>query len=206
MLSNEQIEKNYEEFITLLRTNVVRDSEGLEKLISYLNAKDTKIAPASTKYHGSYAGGLVRHCLNVYKKLTDLIDLNYGVSPYSVETITLVALLHDISKVDFYEIQERNTKDENGNWIKVPYYQVKDTKHRLIYGSHGANSVFKVRTFINLSYEEELAILHHMGGFDYTEGVVSTQNISEVFTKSPLALLLHQADQQATFMMDDVNE
>lgn len=206
MLSNEQIEKNYEEFITLLRTNVVRDSEGLEKLISYLNAKDTKIAPASAKYHGSYAGGLVRHCLNVYKKLTDLIDLNYGVSPYSAETITLVALLHDISKVDFYEIQERNTKDENGNWIKVPYYQVKDTKHRLIYGSHGANSVFKVRTFINLSYEEELAILHHMGGFDYTEGVVSTQNISEVFTKSPLALLLHQADQQATFMMDDVDE
>lgn len=206
MLSNEQIEKNYEEFITLLRTNVVRDSEGLEKLISYLNAKDTKIAPASAKYHGSYAGGLVRHCLNVYKKLTDLINLNYGVSPYSAETITLVALLHDISKVDFYEIQERNTKDENGNWIKVPYYQVKDTKHRLIYGSHGANSVFKVRTFINLSYEEELAILHHMGGFDYTEGVVSTQNISEVFTKSPLALLLHQADQQATFMMDDVNE
>lgn len=206
MLSNEQIEANYEEFITLLRTNVTRDSEGLEKLISYLNAKDTKTAPSSTKYHGSYAGGLVRHCLNVYKKLTDLIDLNYGASPYSAETITIVALLHDISKVDFYEIQERNTKDENGNWIKVPYYQVKDIKHRLIYGSHGANSVFKVRAFIGLSYEEELAILHHMGGFDYTEGVVSPQNISEIFTKSPLALLLHQADQQAAFMMDDLDE
>lgn len=207
MLSNEQIEKNYEEFITLLRTNITGNFEGLEKLISYLNAKDTKIAPASTKYHGAYAGGLVRHCLNVYNKLTDLLQLTYGDSqPYTAHTITIVALLHDISKVDFYEIQERNTKDENGNWIKVPYYQVKDIKHRLIYGSHGANSVFKVRTFINLSYEEELAILHHMGGFDYTEGVVSTQNISEVFTKSPLALLLHQADRQATFMMDDINE
>lgn len=199
MLEDVQIESNYSEFINLLTTNVKR--EGIDLLIKWLNAKDTKIAPASTKYHLSYKGGLVEHCLNVYRRLKKLMQDEFGDNcPYSEETITLVALMHDISKINFYEIQERNTKDENGNWIRVPFYQVKDEKDRLVFGGHAVNSYYMLSNFMKLSYEEALAIMHHMGGLDTTEDTITLRNISEAFKKSTLALFLHTADLMATFM------
>ena len=199
MLDDIKIEENYNKFIELLKTNVKRD--GIDLLIRWLNAKDTKIAPASTKYHLSYKGGLVEHCLNVYDRLKKLMKDEFGDDcPYSEETITLVALMHDISKINFYDIQERNTKDENGNWIKVPFYQVKDEKDRLVFGGHAVNSYYMLSNFMKLSYEEALAIMHHMGGLDTTEDTITLRNISEAFKKSTLALFLHTADLMATFM------
>lgn len=215
ILDEQKIEQNFLKFINLLETNVHRD--GVEKLIKWLKSKDTKYAPASTKYHLSCKGGLVQHCLNVYERLIQLLNLEYpesetashafndslnSTSPYTLETITIVALLHDLSKVDFYEIQERNAKDENGNWVKVPYYAIKDEQSRFIYGSHSMNSVYMLSKFFPLSYEESLAILHHMGGYDYTEDSLSVKNISEAYAKSQLALLLHVADLQATYISD----
>ena len=199
MLDDLKVEENYKTFINLLETNVKRD--GIELLIKWLNAKDTKIAPASTRYHLSYKGGLVEHCLNVYDRLKKLMKDEFGDKcPYSDETITLVSLMHDLSKVNFYEIQERNTKDESGNWIKVPFYQVKDEKDRLVFGGHAVNSYYMLSNFMKLSYEESLAIMHHMGGLDTTEDTITMRNIAEAFKKSTLALFLHQADLMATFM------
>jgi hypothetical protein len=199
MLTDERIENNYNLFITLLKDNVKR--EGINNLISWLNVKDTKIAPATSKYYGSYAGGLVEHVLNVYERLKRLVNLEYGDEcPYSDETLALVGLLLDISKVGYYEISEKNVKDVNGNWTKVPFYQAKDTSSRLTFGSHSMNSYYMVSKFLKLTYEEELALLYHMGGFDASDDTISVKNISTAFEKSPLALLLHQADAQATFL------
>ena len=58
---------------------------------------------------------------------------------YSEETIALVALLHDVCKVNFYTVEMRNKKnDATGQWEKVPYYAINDT---LPYG-HGEKSVY----------------------------------------------------------------
>lgn len=213
MLTDEQIEKNFETLINLIETNIKRD--GVDNLVKWLKSKDTKIAPASGKYHSSFKGGLVTHTLNVYYRLKRLLANEYPkfepdengemretgtVCPYSDETIAIVALLHDISKVNFYEIQERNAKDENGNWVKVPFYAVKDETQRLIFGSHSMNSLYMVSKFIKLTYEEELAILYHMGAMDTTEDKLTPKNTSEVWRKSTLALLLHQADVQSTYL------
>lgn len=199
MLDEQIVESNYNKFIDLLKTNVTRD--GIDGLIKWIESSDMKIAPASTKYHCGYAGGLIEHSLNVYDRLKRLVSMQFGEQcPYSEETLSLVALLHDISKVNLYEISYRNVKDDEGNWTKVPFYQTKDSKDRFVYGSHAMNSVYIIRTFIKLSYQEELAVLYHMGGFDYTEDSISVKNISEAFSKSPLALLLHQADMQATYL------
>jgi hypothetical protein len=203
MLTEEQVEKNYEEFIKTLNENIKR--EGIDKLVAWLNAKDTKVAPASAKYHCSYKGGLVEHSLNTFKRLLRLIELEYGADcPYSSETLAIVGLLLDISKVGYYEIAERNAKDENGNWVKVPFYQAKDASVRLTFGSHSMNSLYMVSKFLTLNYEEELALLYHMGGFDASDDTISVKNISTAFAKSPLALLLHQADAQATFLDEKV--
>lgn len=198
-LTEEQINNNYNRFMDLLKTNVHR--EGIDSLLAWLGEKDTKIAPASTRYHLSCAGGLLQHCLGVYDRLKKLMVMEYGDKcPYTEETITLVALLHDISKINFYEVSYRNTKDETGNWVKVPFYQVKEEQNRFIFGSHAMNSYYMLNTFVKLTYEEALAVLHHMGGLDSTEDTLTIKNISEAYKKSTLAVLLHEADLLATFV------
>ena len=209
MLDKETIESNYNKFINLLTTNVTRD--GIDKLVKWLSTSDLKTAPASTKYHLCCEGGLVQHCLNVYDRLKRLIDLQYPrfipdengemrevdpKCPYSNETIALVALLHDAAKINFYEIQFRNTKDSNGAWIQVPYYTVKENP--LLYGSHAMTCAYVVRSFLKLSREEELAILYHEACFGYNDSKFDTYTVMPVYKASPLALLLHQADLQAT--------
>ena len=197
-LTEEQLDTNYNKFINLIETNIKR--EGVERLIKWLNSKDTRVAPASTRYHNSFEGGLVLHSINVYERLKRLIKFEYGdESPYSEETIALVALLHDISKIDFYEVQMRNVK-ENGVWVQKPYFSVKDEQNRLIFGSHSMNSLYMVSKFFKLTYEEELAILHHMGGIDSTEDKFTPKNLAEAYKKSTLALLTQQADMLATFV------
>lgn len=214
------IDKNFNRFISILENDVKRD--GVQNLISWLKSKDTKIAPASTKYHLSRPGGLVEHSLHVYDRLKRLVEMEYPKfkvsesgemeeidgyqAPYSDETIAIVALMHDISKVNFYDIQERNTKNEKGEWIKVPYYAVKDDDHRLIFDTHSINSFYMLSKFIKLTYEEELAIIHHEGAFNSCLDNLAKSNIMSAWRKSPLGMLLHQADMMATILDDDLSE
>ena len=198
------IETNYTKFKNYLTRFISRP--GVDKLIAWLDKTDAKVAPASTKYHLSEEGGLIQHSLNVFNRLIRMIKYEYGSiedSPYSQETITLVSLLHDISKVNFYNLEYRNTKDESGNWIKVPYYSVKSEDDRLFYGSHSENSIYMLKQFFNLSYEEEIAILYHMNGVDVSTDLLTSKNVVTAYKRSTLALLLAQSDMQAT-VIDEV--
>ena len=198
-MCNIDIEKNYELFKSYLTTFIKRD--GIDKFIEWLDNSDAKVAPASTKYHLSCEGGGVQHALNVFNRLISLIQLEYGDNecPYSKETIALVALCHDVSKFNFYDIKYRNIKDDETNeWIQQPYYSVLDASNRFIFGNHAENSLYILRTFFKLSYEEELAILHHMGCFDTSETTAPARNMMEAYKKSKLAILLHTADMFAT--------
>lgn len=214
MLSNEQIEKNYAQYIDLITTYVKRD--GVDALLKWLVGTDVKVAPASTIYHLCCEGGLIQHSLNVYNRLKKLISVEYptmvadangemkqveNACPYSEESLVLVALLHDIAKINYYEIQYRNTKDANGDWVKVPYYSVR--KNHFIYGSHPMNCAYMVRNFVKLSREEELAILYHEACFGYNDDKFDTKTVMPVYKKYPLALLLHQADLQATCLDEE---
>ena len=57
-----------EEFLKLLRET---NREGMENLINFLEKSDFFTAPASTRFHGSEEGGLVKHSLQVYKILEE---------------------------------------------------------------------------------------------------------------------------------------
>lgn len=198
------VENNYTKFKNYLTRFISRP--GVDKLIAWLDKSDAKVAPASTKYHLSEEGGLIQHSLNVFNRLIRMVKYEYGSiedSPYSQETITLVSLLHDISKVNFYNLEYRNTKDESGNWIKVPYYSVKSEDDRLFYGSHSENSIYMLKQFFNLSYEEEIAILYHMNGVDVSTDLLTPKNVVTAYKRSTLALLLAQSDMQAT-VIDEV--
>jgi hypothetical protein len=187
-----------EQFISLLKT-VQRD--GMDKLINYLENTDFYKAPASTRFHGNHEGGLLEHSLNVYEMLKEKLSHK----PYSdmiqasEETIILVTLLHDICKTNFYTVDFRNKKNEDGMWVKEPYYTINDT---IPYG-HGEKSVMMISKFIDLTMEEMYAIRWHMG---FTEPKELYNTISTVYEKFPLALALHEADLEATYLKESHNK
>jgi hypothetical protein len=180
--------KQYETYKEVLRRTVHR--EGVETMLEWLDRTDIATAPASTKYHGAYEGGLVEHLLDVYAALLQTSD-GYGLN-LDEESMALVALTHDLCKVNSYKQDWRNVKDEKGVWHKVPCYKFEEDFH---FGGHGSKSVYLVQSFIELDPEEAAAINCHMGAYDST----TYSNPSPVFEDSPLAWALHVADENATF-------
>jgi hypothetical protein len=77
---------------------------GIPELVKWLiDDTDFFTSPASTKYHGNYIGGLADHSLNAFDSLTLLnSEFRDKDSAYPDETITIVALLHDLCKVNTY--------------------------------------------------------------------------------------------------------
>ena len=122
---------NKERFIELLRST---KREGIEKLIDFLEKTDFFTAPASTRFHSSYEGGLLQHSLNVYDCLAGLGTTTGDVQEFQTagmrldsipqESIIIVALLHDLCKVNFYATEMRWRKDANNKWEQYPVYAV----------------------------------------------------------------------------------
>ena len=167
------------------------DREGIKDVISFLEKSDFFTAPASTKFHGAYEGGLLEHSLKVYEILKKkLSDNNMNISE---DTIKIVALLHDICKANFYKVDYRNAKNEMGEWEKVPYYTVDDT---IPYG-HSEKSVMMLTEYMKLTNEEKYAIRWHMG---FTEPKELYSTLGLAFKKYPLALMLFESDLEATYL------
>lgn len=191
-----------EEFLEIYKNNITR--EGADKLLEYLlsDKSDFFTAPASTRFHGSYEGGLLEHSLNVYHCLKDYLSREraknvYGMN-YSEETIAIAALLHDICKVNFYKVDYRNAKNEKGQWEKVPYYAIDD---KLPYG-HGEKSVYIITGFMRLSREEAFAIRYHMG-FSAND---DPNQVGKSFEMFPLAFALSVADMEASYYLEGTNK
>ena len=176
-----------EEFIELLKST---NREGMDKLIEFLNSSDFFTAPASTRFHGNFEGGLLEHSMKVYEIFDDKVKKS-GLN-ISDATIKISALLHDICKTNFYKVDYRNAKNARGEWEKVPYYAVNDT---IPYG-HGEKSVMMLTEYIKLTNEEKYAIRWHMG---FTEPKELYGTLGEAYRKYPVALLLHEADLEATY-------
>jgi hypothetical protein len=185
------------EFIEIYSTNITRP--GAEKMLEFLTNSDFFTAPASTRYHGSHEGGLCTHSINVFRCLTDYLERErvreiYKFE-YSEESIAIVALLHDICKVDVYKTSTRNVKNEvTGQWEKVPFYTFEDS---LPYG-HGEKSVYMIGGFMKLTREEAMAIRWHMG----FSGIEDKNTIGTALEKYPLAFALTVADMEATYFLE----
>ena len=179
-----------EEFIKLLKST---KREGMEEVIQFLEKSDFFQAPASTKYHGCYEGGLLEHSMKVYeifKKKVEQAEVEIATPP---ESIIIMALLHDVCKANYYKVDYRNVKNQaTGEWEKAPYYTVDDT---IPYG-HGEKSVMMLTEYMKLTNEEKYAIRWHMG---FTEPKENYQSLGLAYHKYPIALLLNEADLEATY-------
>lgn len=185
---NAQIQENKERFNGLCRV-IKRD--GIQNLLKWLEANDFYTAPASTRFHGAYAGGLLQHSLNVYDELSRLLAV-YPEIECSEESAVICSLFHDFCKINCYTTEKRNRKNESGQWESYDAYKWDE---RFCFGGHGSKSVFLVQHFISLTPEEATAINCHMGAFD-------NDKVGSAFEQIPLAWLVHVADEAATYILE----
>lgn len=179
-----------EDFENRVATMIHRD--GIGDLMEWLRGSDFFTAPASTRYHGAFEGGLLDHSLAVHDQLMDLAYFyaDQVVKPDS-ESIAVCALFHDVCKVGVYKTEMRWRKDAQNRWEQYPTYKFDED---FPFGGHGSKSVYLIQHFMRLKPEEAAAINCHMGAYDMS----SYSKPSTAYSAYPLAWLLHVADEAAT--------
>ena len=186
------------EFIEIFKDHIHR--EGADALLDYLeNKSDFFTCPASTKFHGAYAGGLCDHSLNVYHCLVDYLARERVTELYGLEveaeSVAIAALLDDRCKVGCYKAGTRNVKnDATGVWEKVPTFYFDDP---MPYG-HGEKSVYIISGFMKLTRQEAMAIRWHMG----FSGQEDARLVGQALEQYPLAFALSVADMEATYFLE----
>lgn len=186
-------ETDKEKFIRIFKSLTSISEESKERIIKYLETRDFFIAPASTNFHNNKEGGLCNHSLNVARILLDLTKKN-NLTWKHEESPVIIGLLHDICKVNFYNITYRNKK-VNDEWIKVPAYQINDENSLLgIHGDRSTTMLLMLRTSESDFTIEELAcIRYHMG--DAQEGELRA--FHDAMKKNVNVLWTHVADELA---------
>lgn len=163
-------------------------------IIAWLDTTDFFSAPASTKYHESFSGGLALHSLRVACNIIKLAEVStfHNVELHSA---VLCALIHDWCKINKYEEFQRNVKnDTTGKWESVTSFRYRD--NIMIPLGHGEASMFLGMKMFKLTLEEVLAIRHHMGAWA-EQGSYNINDLQYANENYPLVLLLQFADQLA---------
>lgn len=191
---------NTKETIINLLENTKRP--GIEKVIEYLNSSDFFTAPASTKYHSSFEGGLAEHSWEVCRILNRKNE-EYG-NKLSDSTIIITALLHDVCKINFYKKEKKNVKKgakindwgkEVANWVEEEVWTVEDSEPM----GHGEKSLWILSKMIDLTDQEAYLIRYHMG---FTEPKENYMHLNNALNKYPEIVLLHTADLEASYLVE----
>ena len=196
IMSKEELEEQKEMILDLLRST---ERDGIDKLADYLSdSTDFFTAPASTRFHNNFSGGLAQHCLNVYENFKSLLEIK-GIE-MSEDSIIICALLHDLCKCNTYIVETRNRKNEQGQWEKYNIWATnKDVDIPL---PHSSRSIAIIRKFIKLSIKEELTIFYHIGpygGEDYEyRNMLKAAN-----EKYPQTVLFYVADTIASYLDEE---
>ena len=146
-------------------------------------------APASTKYHGSYPGGLVEHSLNVTNALLALRGEWNGCSWHHPRSPIVVGLFHDLCKCDQYKM----TIGVGGSPATIEY------RTNMMLKGHGDKSVMLASTLLQLTEEEVLCIRYHMGAFCEKE---EWSDYTRAIHKYPAVLMTHTADMIAAHITE----
>lgn len=183
-----------DEIITLLKST---DREGMNELIRYMDENGFFNAPCSGQYHLCKEGGLAEHSLNVYKAMTNFTFAVYGENMDATEngynflnSVIITSLLHDLGKMGQFGkpnyipnmIKDRKTK-ELVQSEKKPF----ETNKELLAVPHEIRSIQIATQYIQLTEEENFAILYHNGMYSDLKYQLNGK-------ERPLQMLLHFAD------------
>ena len=172
----EALKHRRREFMELMMRGMAEDE--VETLYARLDDIGFFTAPASTKYHGAYSGGLHDHSYLVTKNLLHLTE-SLGLSWEKKRSPYIVGMLHDICKCHMYIAND--TGFEYNRDLYLP--------------GHGGRSVILAQRLVRLTEEEILCIRWHMGAFDNKENWNAYGCAIENF---PNVLWTHTADMMAS--------
>lgn len=136
-----------------------------------------KTAPASTKYHGAFDGGLYQHCCKVTEELVRLTN-NLGLKWQRKDSPYIVGMFHDLCKIDQYEQTE-----DGYEYNRLP-----------MLAGHGEKSIMLLSQFMTLTEEEMLCIRYHMGAYVKDDW----SGFDLAIKKYPNVLYTHTADMLAS--------
>lgn len=191
-------EERIEDFKGLCRSFSDLQADACAKWLDEIGFFD---APASTKYHGAYEGGLYDHSRAVCIRLLDLTKNNHltwqrDSSPF------IVAMLHDLCKCDQYikSVRVKQIALPDGTMSIAPltetYYEYNTNT---ILKGHGTKSIMILSQFMALTEEEMLCIRYHMGAYEKEEWA----EFDMAIRKYQNVLWTHTADMLAS-KVDDI--
>ena len=165
VLLNKMKEKK-ERFIELLRST---GRQGIEEVINYLEESGFFTAPASTKYHLSYEGGLMEHCMNVYNMAIAMRGPIVAMKPEMDEklpekSIIIAALLHDICKANIYKKTQKWNKNDQGQWEQYDTYETDYSRMPVCYFAVlvSESGAPKPQLTVNNRTDVTVKFLHHV--------------------------------------------
>lgn len=165
--------------------------KGIDNLILAMENGGFFEAPCSGKYHLAEDGGLLEHSLNV---LDCARKINAALGfPIDTATLVLVSLLHDLGKMGDHgkpNYVEKLLKSGEKSAAE-PFTTNKD----LTYIDHEIRSVMIAERYIELTEEEEQAILWHNGLYSLFKYEIQGK-------ETPLYMILHFADMWASRVIE----
>lgn len=186
---------NKEKFIELLRQT---NRKGIDETIVGLEKAGFFTAPASTKFHLNYEGGLLEHSLSVCRIAIMVRKQLLLIRPeleakLPLESVYLITLLHDVCKAEIYKKAIKRRKNEQGFWEDYEGYDVDYTDFPI---GHGEKSIIVLLQMgLELTKEEIIAIRWHMSAWDLPfQSWEATGSINAARAKTPLLGLLQAAD------------
>lgn len=144
-------------------------------------------APASTKYHGAYTGGLFDHSMNVANVLRYYTEAQLTEPWQRPSSPVIVGIFHDFCKLGKY-IQN----PDGDGFVWHPCREVP------VYGGHGAESLIRVQQYFKLTEEEAICIRFHMGAYEKDDWEAYDLAIK----KYPNVLWTHAADVAASKLLE----
>ncbi len=180
--------------------------EGMENVIERLEAAGFFKAPASTRFHLNYEGGLLEHSMNVCEMALDLRELmirkDEGLCDLlPKESVIIAALFHDVCKTDIYKPAMKKQKNALGVWCNVPGYDVDYSNFPL---GHGEKSViWLLHHGLRLTADEIMAIRWHMTAWDLPfQSPEMKGNLNAARDRCPLLAVIQAADGLAAHLLE----
>ena len=182
----------------IVKLLTITKREGIDKLIAWMDTYGFFKAPCSGGNHLAMDGGLAEHSLNVYNVMKSDAIRKLGVKKCEEieDSIIICSLLHDLGKTGDYGkpnyipnmIKDgRPTKDEPEQKYKQSDSKPYMVNPELLYEPHEVRSIAIANRFIQLTEQEDFAILYHNGLYgDFKYDIQGKE--------TPLYLLLHFAD------------
>ena len=192
-----------EEFCRRLRST---KREGIDNILSELEKLGFFKAPASTRFHLNYEGGLVEHSLNVCDVALDLREMmvkqKEGLKDrIPIDSVIIASLLHDTCKADIYKQSVKKRKTRLGEWVDCDCYKVSYKDFPM---GHGEKSVILLLcSGLELDDAEMLAIRWHMGSWGINMNSIEDQKCFDTAKELyPLVSIIQSADALAAGLLE----